>query len=223
MQLSLTMIVYNGAAFIEEALQSAYKQTRVPDEIVVWNDGSTDETLTILNRHQDRVRILNSPENQGAMLARRAVVSAAASPYVAFLDADDRLHPEALSSFVVAASKDPGADLIFGRMQNFYDLPATKHLPRGSEWFHARANGNMLAKREAFLSASQHAELTERSEFPSWYQAGKAIRLREVQIDAPVCERRIHESNAGRHPEMKREMMMMLKRHIDQQRGSENR
>jgi len=219
MLISVTIIVYNGAAFIEEALQSIYRQTRLPDEIVVWNDGSTDETSEILKGHEGDIRILDSIGNQGAARSRWAVVDAAEFPHVAFLDADDRYHPGALAAFEAAATSSPNADLIFGMMRNFYDESVSGGRPtHGGEWLHARTNGNMLVRKGSFLDASNRAEAVNRSEFISWYQAARKLDLVEAQIDEPIMERRIHRSNASRHPETKLEMMKMLKSHLDEQR-----
>ncbi|MDF1824740.1 MAG: glycosyltransferase family A protein [Verrucomicrobiales bacterium] len=220
--MSVTIIAYNGAAFIEEALLSIYDQTRKADEIIVLNDGSTDDTAAILTRHSGKITILNSSENRGALLSRRAVVEAASFDRVAFLDADDRFHPEALSSFEEAAESSPEADLIFGMMKNFYDLPAGGgKISHGGKWLHGRTNGNMLAKREAFLAASIKAQEAARSEYLAWYQSAQSLNLVEEQIDTPIFERRIHENNASRHPETRREMMTMLKTHLDRQRSRE--
>ncbi|MEM9017462.1 MAG: glycosyltransferase family A protein [Verrucomicrobiota bacterium] len=223
MRISLAMIVCNGEAFLEEALDSLYQQTRPPDEIIVWDDGSTDSTPSILTSHQERIRMIQGGKNQGPLLARRSVVEAAFHQNIAFLDSDDRLHPEALAAFSAAASESSGIDLHFGKMRNFYDASiSTAREEQMGPWIHGRTNGNLFAKKEAFLAASHAAENAERSEFVSWYQACKRLELRELQIDAPILERRIHQSNASRHPETKREMIHLLKKHLDKKRGLAN-
>jgi hypothetical protein len=147
------------------------------------------------------------------------VVEAAESPYVAFLDADDRYHAEALASFDAAMTSNSNAHFIFGKMRNFYDESVLgRRSTQGGEWIHARTNGNMLARKDSFLDVSNRAERAARSEFISWYRAARNTDLVELQIDEPILERRIHRSNAGRHPETKLEMMRMLKAHLDEQR-----
>ena len=54
MTLSVVIATFNGARFLREQLDSIYTQTHLPDEVVVSDDGSTDETLTILEEYKQR-------------------------------------------------------------------------------------------------------------------------------------------------------------------------
>jgi glycosyltransferase involved in cell wall biosynthesis len=80
--------VYNCAAYIAEAVDSALAQEGVATEIVVVNDGSTDNTLGILAGFGDRIRVIDQ-KNAGPPAARNAGLAAARGDYIAFLDADD--------------------------------------------------------------------------------------------------------------------------------------
>ena len=87
---------YNAAAFIEEAINSVLSQRVRPGEIVVVNDGSTDNTATILQTRFARdVRLVNQA-NQGAWSARNQGISLVRTRWIAFLDADDFWLPEKL-------------------------------------------------------------------------------------------------------------------------------
>ncbi len=80
--------VYNCAAYIAEAVDSALSQDDVATEIIVVNDGSTDNTLDVLARFRDRIHVIDQ-KNAGPPAARNAGLAAARGDYIAFLDADD--------------------------------------------------------------------------------------------------------------------------------------
>lgn len=87
---SVIMPVYNGAEYIVRAVESVFRQ-RVPLELIVIDDGSSDGTEEILKAYQERVDFfyLRNKKNAGAAASRNRGVRAARGEYVAFLDADD--------------------------------------------------------------------------------------------------------------------------------------
>ena len=81
--------VYNGEKFIKKCLDSIINQTYKNLEIIIVNDGSTDNTLSICESYQDkRIKIINQ-ENLGLSLARNVGIEAAKGEYLYFVDADD--------------------------------------------------------------------------------------------------------------------------------------
>ncbi|MBE3602978.1 glycosyltransferase family 2 protein [bacterium] len=111
-RVSTIIPVYNGAATIARAIDSALAQDFDGQEIIVVNDGSTDDTAGELARYGDRIRVINKP-NGGAASARNAGVSVASADYIAFLDADDTWLPEKLSKVVPALERSQQAVLVF--------------------------------------------------------------------------------------------------------------
>lgn len=87
---SVIMPVYNGAATICQAIDSVYRQN-VPLELLVIDDGSTDQTVEILSAYQERpdFHYLKNVQNIGAAASRNRGVHEAHGQYIAFLDADD--------------------------------------------------------------------------------------------------------------------------------------
>jgi glycosyltransferase involved in cell wall biosynthesis len=94
---SVVIPAYNAEAYLREALDSVFAQTRPPDEVVVVDDGSTDRTSEVAASYGDRVRLLRQP-NRGEAAARNAGVLAARGALIAFLDADDTWLPRYLES-----------------------------------------------------------------------------------------------------------------------------
>jgi hypothetical protein len=121
MPLVTTIIpAYNARRTIAATIQSALAQTHGEMEVVVVDDGSTDDTLAIvqgLARGEPRIRIV-SHENRGLASARNSGILAARGEYVAPLDADDIWHPEKIARQLAAIDAVPGAALAYGWFRN---------------------------------------------------------------------------------------------------------
>lgn len=97
-KISVIMPVYNGEKYIAEAIASVRAQTLEDWELIVVNDGSTDQTVGIVEAFGDaRIRLF-SQSNAGEAAARNTGLAVANGDYVAFLDADDLFLPSALCS-----------------------------------------------------------------------------------------------------------------------------
>lgn len=100
---------YNYGRFLGEAIDSVLAQTQPAFEIIVVDDGSTDETPEVARRYGDRIRY-HRRENGGVSRARNTGVQEARGEFIAFLDADDRWLPDKLArqTAVFAANPDAG-------------------------------------------------------------------------------------------------------------------
>ena len=95
---SVIIPVYNREALIRETLDSVFAQTYDDYEVIVVDDGSTDDTVSVLEEYADRITILQQ-ENQGPGAARNTGIRQACGEYVAFLDSDDRWFPWTLACY----------------------------------------------------------------------------------------------------------------------------
>lgn len=91
---SIVIPSYNAARWLEATLETALSQTHSPCEVIVVDDGSTDDSLLIAQRFRSRGVIVLSQQNGGASAARNRALSIARGEYVQFLDADDLLAPD---------------------------------------------------------------------------------------------------------------------------------
>jgi glycosyltransferase involved in cell wall biosynthesis len=103
---SVIIPCYNGAAFISEAIDSVLAQSYPNVEIIVVNDGSTDDTKQVLDRYLGVITALHQP-NGGLASARNTGLRAARGEFVALFDADDICQPERLSAQVAAMLQLP--------------------------------------------------------------------------------------------------------------------
>lgn len=120
-QASISVIVptYNSARFLGEALDSILAQRLQPEQIIVVDDGSTDNTARVVDRYKDRrIQYIRQPHG-GTASARNTGLDAARGDYIAFLDADDRWRPIFLEMLYSYLSADPTAGSMFGNFVRF--------------------------------------------------------------------------------------------------------
>jgi glycosyltransferase involved in cell wall biosynthesis len=97
MKVSVLIPTYNSALTIGAAVDSVLSQSVPPDEILVMDDGSTDETVALLAHYGSRLTVLQQP-NQGVARARNVLCRHATGELIAFLDHDDLWHPDYLAA-----------------------------------------------------------------------------------------------------------------------------
>jgi glycosyltransferase involved in cell wall biosynthesis len=97
MKTSVVIPTYNSAKMIEATLNSVFSQTAPPDEILIMDDGSTDNTVSLLRRHIPRITLFEQ-RNRGVATARNVLCQHAQGGLIAFLDHDDLWHPEYLAT-----------------------------------------------------------------------------------------------------------------------------
>ncbi len=130
----VTIIIpaFNAEKFLEGAVSSVKAQTFANWELLIINDGSTDETLTIANRLQkgdDRIRVITQ-NNKGLSGARNSGIKNARGAYIQFLDADDTLLPTKFERQLEVFQRNPSTDIVFSRGVTIDEqgkrLPATQ-------------------------------------------------------------------------------------------------
>ena len=115
---SVVIPTYNYGRFIKEAISSVLDQTRPPSEIIVVDDGSTDETAAVVGAFAEAVRYIRQ-DNAGVCAARNRGVSESTSELIAFLDADDTWEPTNLEKQVARFESDEEIGLVHCAMREF--------------------------------------------------------------------------------------------------------
>ena len=108
---AIVITAYEAAGTIAAAVDSALTQTRPAEELIVVDDGSRDDLAAALAPFGEKVKLVRK-ENGGGASARNAGVAAAASEFMAILDADDVFAPRRLEAIAALAEREPDLDLI---------------------------------------------------------------------------------------------------------------
>jgi len=140
------MPCYNSGEYLKTAVDSVFAQTFKDWEMIVVDDGSTDNSLAILNDYQGRLKLLRQT-NQGAGTARNLGMRQATGEYLAFLDSDDFWFPWALET-LAAAIAESRAEIAAGEVVRFREnnLPDPKQHESKPRW-HVYKNPLEAARR----------------------------------------------------------------------------
>src|SRR5690554_4270366 len=104
---SIIIPLYNKEKYIENTLKSVLNQSFSDFEVIVINDGSTDQSVAMVEKIKDpRIHIVHQ-ENQGVSVARNRGIALATTPHITFLDADDFWYPHYLETFYELLEKHP--------------------------------------------------------------------------------------------------------------------
>jgi glycosyltransferase involved in cell wall biosynthesis len=132
---SLIVPNYNHAKYLPRCLDSLLAQSRVPDEILICDDTSTDNSLEVLEAYASRhsqVRILRNEKNQGVLRTLKRLASEARCEYAMSIGADDECCPGFIEKVMEQAHQHPDAGIIIGR-ELFRYIGKTTGEPREAE------------------------------------------------------------------------------------------
>lgn len=128
-RISLIITTYNAARYLVEAVDSALAQTYPNLEVIVVDDGSTDDTRAVLSPYRDRVTYIHQP-NQERSVARNNGLAAATGEYVSFLDSDDVVAPEKIADLAAVLEAMPDYGVAYSGMEFFWEGGRRQGVPR---------------------------------------------------------------------------------------------
>jgi glycosyltransferase involved in cell wall biosynthesis len=224
LSISVVIPAYNAAKFIVRAIDSVLAQSRRPDEVIVVDDGSTDETADKIKKFGSQIRYIYQ-ENAGAGVARNTGIEAAGGEWIAFLDADDEWLPERLGRQCGLLGRNEHlvwvganfyrclcdenrrrADVTPDRLKKvlkskeYFDDFFTTSLPHGCGW-----TGTMLIKKEILQEAGMfRAGLNIAEDTDLWFRiACRRPRIGYVAEPLAVYHMNTAASLMQRHKELK--------------------
>jgi glycosyltransferase involved in cell wall biosynthesis len=137
LDVTVVMPSFNRSALITRALDSVRNQTAMPHEILVVDDGSTDDTVAQVDAWRERtgfpVRIEQLAKNGGVAAARNRAMQLATTRYISFLDSDDEHLPQTLERLVATLEGSPGAVVAFGDATKVTPTKRTEHAMFGAK------------------------------------------------------------------------------------------
>jgi glycosyltransferase involved in cell wall biosynthesis len=224
MNVSVIMTVWNGAPYLREAIGSVLAQTLPPIELIVVDDGSTDETPAILASFGDAIRAHRQP-NAGQGAATMAGIAMSRGSMLAFNDHDDVWPMQRNQQLVKALDDDLSLDAAFGHCEQFVspelDDDAKRRLAPPYSVLAGEAMGCMTIHRSAFDRIGGFNAEYLSSHFVDWLARAKSAGIKTTMLDAIVLRRRLHENNFGRRQSESRDRFHLkaLRQHILRSRG----
>ncbi len=190
----------NYARYVGEAVESVLAQSFTELEIVVVDDGSTDETADVLRAFGERIRYIRQ-EHRGLAATRNTGIGAARGRYVAFLDADDLWLPEKVSLQVARLDSEPAVGLVYSEAILFPVTPHSHWAPHPSgrilPWLvlqNVVPSPTPMVRRELFEQVGRFDETLSACE--DWDMWIRIARVSEIAyVDRVLAKYRVHSAN----------------------------
>jgi glycosyltransferase involved in cell wall biosynthesis len=199
-EVSVIIPCYNGTAYLGEALASACAQRATPREIIVVDDGSTDDSAAIAAAFGGPVRCVRTA-HRGIGAARNAGMAAAGGALLAFLDADDLWPHDSLAIRLAVLDDDSTVECVTGRVTEFISSEITDlaSAPRPRERMRGRVAGTLLLRRSAAERIGLFNESLRVGETIEWIARADAAGIAMRELEHVVLRRRIHRHNTTAH------------------------
>ncbi len=194
---SVIVVTYNRAHFLKDALDSIKRQTFKDYEIILVDDGSTDNTKAIAEIYKGIHYIYQ--EHSGISKARNTAVKAARGKWIATLDSDDLWKEDKLQKQIDYLNGHPDCRIVYTAYSNFSDIPEDKRSERQKELLDTVVKWDLptaLIDARLFDEIGLFDENMAYSEDTEWNLRLKFIKIdMEHCIDEALYLRRVHDSN----------------------------
>lgn len=182
--ISVILPTFNRAKVLARAVQSVIEQTFTDWELVVVDDGSTDNTYRLISAFMDKrhsIRYMKHT-NRKAALSRNAGIQASFGRYITFLDSDDFYLPEHLESRFLYLEKHPETDLLSGGFCGDEDVYVTDCYNPSSK-IHIQEcilGGTFFGRREVFKALKGFQALDYAEDTDLWVRAAKRFSVKKI-------------------------------------------
>lgn len=229
---SIIIPAYNNAAYLEAALTSVIQQSYRPLEMIVVDDGSTDNTAVVVAQWQQQTAAHSSPPlryfyqaNAGPAAARNRGVALANGSLLAFLDADDWWHPQKLQRQVDRLSQEPTLGYILSHMG--------VHLETATAWPVSLNQAHyqneppcilpsaLVVRQTIFQQVGGFDERYRYSDDADWFLRAKDAAIPFAVLPEPLVYKRIHATNLSHTPAMAQETLRAFHASIQRQRQAQ--
>lgn len=199
---SVVIPVYNGARYLVETLESVLIQTEPPQEIIVVDDGSTDESANIVQLIAASASIpvrYVYQQNQGTAAARNQGIELARSPLIAFLDQDDRWLPQKLARQCAMLRHQPAAGYSITHVELFIDgdgpPPAWVRAKRLEGPQAAYLPSNLLVRQSIFAHVGSFDPSLPNGSDTDWFARVRDAGIEVAVVHDVLVQYRVHSGN----------------------------
>jgi glycosyltransferase involved in cell wall biosynthesis len=222
---SVIIPVYNYERYLGEAIESVLGQTHQHLEVIVVDDGSTDQSGEVAKSFADKGVRYCDQVHAGIGPARNKGVELAQGDFLAFLDADDRWPLEKIERQLRTFESDPTLEMVFGQAVQLHNGPEWESGVKEKKVHVAgmvpgMVAGTMLIKRAAFFRVGKFQGDWKVGEFIDWYARAIELQIRSLVLPDLLLWRRIHDSNQGvRERQSVSDYARVLKAKLDRTRA----
>lgn len=196
-QVSVIIPVYNGAKFLPEAIANVEAQGQSDLEIIVVDDGSTDDTAAVAQHLGDRIRYCHQA-NQGPAAARNQGLAVAQGAFIAFLDVDDQWPADKLAHQLAAFAANPQLEIVNGYVQMLQAVSTAS----GESTFQPRHAplvsfnlGSALFRKSVFEKVGNFDASQIHSEDVDWFMHARELGVAMVVLEEVTLLYRKHGDN----------------------------
>jgi glycosyltransferase involved in cell wall biosynthesis len=213
---SVIIPTYNRANLIEKAIESVLNQAYQDFEIIVVDDGSTDNTGEIIRGFKDkRVKYIKKyKKNKGSSVARNIGIKVARGKYIAFLDSDDEWLPEKLDKQIeVLQSESPEVGVVYSNLlyidENGKNMSKFRN-PKKEGYIYedllcknyVGTDSTLLIRKECFHRVGLFDDLLNtQQDWDMWIRIAKYYRFALIKV--PLVKYRLHSNQISRNLELK--------------------
>lgn len=222
---SVVIPTYNCGRYVAEAVQSAFAQTIRPLEIIIVDDGSTDDTQGRLQPYMGEI-VYRFQRKSGVSAARNLGIELARGDYVAFLDADDVWHPRKLEYQMRAFSSHPDLGVLGTTVCNWpaTEFPQIDEMAEGSltivPWRklvvrNYLATSSVLVRRSILVQAGEFdCRMAVAEDRDVWLRLAEIAPVANLNI--PLVGYRVVPGSASRQADRAHESMLLLLQKLDE-------
>lgn len=174
LDVSVIVPVFNRSELLKRALDSVFSQSLPPRQVIVVDDGSTDDTIELLRSSYSSTVSVISQENAGVSRARNVGISASSHEWIAFLDSDDEWHSRKLEKQVDFLTQNPEYQICHSD-----EIWIRKGIRVNPKRYHAKSGGWIFSKCLPLCAISPSAVIVNRTVFSD-------VGLFDEEL--PVCE-----------------------------------
>jgi glycosyltransferase involved in cell wall biosynthesis len=224
LRVSCIIPAWNAERYLAATLRSVLAQTRVPDEVIVVDDGSTDSTATLAAGFGSPVRVVRQ-DNAGPAAARNRGIAESSGDLLAFVDADDLWEPVKLERQIAHFVEDPELGYSVTGIRNFVSEELggrTLRNPRLLEPMVGYSQSTLMARRCIFAKIGTFDTVLGHADSAAWFLRTREAGLRGEVLPDVLVHRRLHEANRSQQggASSRDEHLDMVKAMLDRRRAA---
>ena len=223
---SIIIPVYNGEAFLEEAVESIRRQNYQPLEIIIVNDGSTDGTAKIAASFKGDVRYVFQP-NSGPPAARNRGLRMARGNVISFLDADDLWSENKLELQLSHLADDPSVEIVLGRRKFIHSAEVVDHRSKFEAFSDAQIALNLATavfRKSVFDKVGFFDETLYHCDDWDWFMRARELSVSMVMHQEVTLFGRRHEHNLTNQRELNNHYTLKtFKKSLNRRRQQNNK